>query len=94
MTYACFFFLFDARPEPTITYSHYVTLNAIYINGPGRQGTHIRTTMSLSESTAVPGLQPGLKVHVSGGGENTEWLNFETKKKYTNAFIICGAKVF
>ncbi|KAF8699017.1 hypothetical protein AX14_001039 [Amanita brunnescens Koide BX004] len=49
--------------------------------------------MSLSASTAVPGLQPGLKVHVSGGGENTEWLSFETKKKYTNAFIICGAKI-
>ena len=50
--------------------------------------------MSSPESTVVPGLQPGLKFHVSGGGENTEWLDFETKKSYTNAFIICGAKVF
>ena len=54
----------------------------------------LETTMSLPESAVVPGLEPGWKVHVSGGGENTEWLNFEAKKNYTNAFIICGAKVF
>jgi hypothetical protein len=48
--------------------------------------------MSLSESNVPPGLQSGLKVYVSGGGENTEWFSFEKKKGYTNAFIICGAK--
>ncbi|KAF8341898.1 NUDIX hydrolase domain-like protein [Amanita rubescens] len=49
--------------------------------------------MSLPESNVPPGFQSGLKVHVSGGGENTEWFSFEKKKGYTNAFIICGAKI-
>ncbi len=48
--------------------------------------------MSLPESNVPPGFQSGLKVHVSGGGENTEWFSFEKKKGYTNAFIICGTK--
>ncbi|KAK2465595.1 hypothetical protein APHAL10511_002487 [Amanita phalloides] len=50
--------------------------------------------MSLPESTTIPpGLRTDLKFHNSGGVDNAEWLKFERKKNYTNAFIICGAKI-
>ncbi|KAF8632888.1 hypothetical protein AX17_004734 [Amanita inopinata Kibby_2008] len=52
--------------------------------------------MSNEPSTASldipPGLRPGLICYTSGGNEK-QWLDYEKKKNYTNAFIIHNGKI-
>jgi hypothetical protein len=50
-------------------------------------------SMPSSSSDIPPGLRPGLIPYTAGSHSDADWLAFDEKKNYTNAFIIQDGKV-